>query len=243
MLANINSHMHLLLISALTFLTISRERLAYMKKILKRPAMLIGIAIGILITSAVNALTGFSLFGAPRKKPLPTDEAKNSELCTLAFKTLESIKENDFASLSDFVHSEHGILFSPHATIDLSTNKIFSAKEVAQFASDKNEYFWGVYSASGEPIKMNAVEYFARFVYYKDYAAAPFIGINRIIRSGNALENITDVFPNIQFVEFHVQGDKMGGTEDFDWSTLRLGFSLYDGSLWLTVIIHSEWSV
>ena len=205
-------------------------------------SILIGAVAGVLISSALYASTGFSIFSRVREKPLPAEEVSNADMITLAYSILERIKDNDFVALSRVAHPQHGILFSPQATVAVSTNKRFSIEDIAAFGSDATTYVWGVYGASGEPIEMTPAEYFARFVFYKDYTAAPFVGFNHIVRTGNALENITDVFPNIQFIEFHIPGSEQDPNEAFDWSTLRLGFEKYDGSLWLTVIVHSEWS-
>ena len=201
------------------------------------------VVFGVLISSALYALTGFSLFGGPRGNLFPVSDANDAELSSLAYSILDSIKESDFAALSGAAHPERGILFSPQATVALSKNKCFSTEEIAAFGSDTSVYVWGVYSVSGEPIEMTPAEYFSRFVYFKDYTSAPIVGVNHVVRSGNALENFKDVFPDMQFIEFHVPGGEHDPTEDFNWSTLRLGFEQYNGDLWLTAIIHSEWSV
>ncbi|NLA87952.1 MAG: hypothetical protein GX847_11880 [Clostridiales bacterium] len=66
--------------------------------------------------------------------------------------------------------------------------------------------------------------------------------MDKVIRSGNSLENIKEVFPNVRFVDFHLAGtdQESGG---LDWSSLRLGFEEFKGELRLTVILHSEWTV
>ena len=205
-------------------------------------AIVIGVVAGFLISSALFAATGFSLFGGFDEKPLSTDDLNNAELCALAYRVLEDINSCDYAALSRVAHPEFGVLFSPQATVDKSANKQFSAAEIAAFETDTNTYIWGIYSAGGEPIESTPAGYFAEFLNFKDFSAAPVIGINRIIRSGNALENFTDVFPDAQFVEFHIPGGEQDQSGDSDWDTLRLGFEEYDGSLWLTVIIRSEWA-
>ena len=206
-------------------------------------AALVGVIAGLLLSSAIYAATGFSIFGRFREKPLSADNVSSAGLSALAYDVLENIKKGDYDALSRAAHPELGVLFSPQATIAQSTNKRFSAAEIAAFETDSNVYVWGVYNVSGEPIEMTPAKYFARFVFFKDYTAAPFIGVNHIVRSGNALENIADVFPDMQFIEFHVPGGEQDTAGDFEWSTLRLGFDQYDGALWLTAIIHSEWSV
>ena len=205
--------------------------------------IVVSVIVGVLISSAVYSVTGFSLFGGFHDLPLPAGDVRNADLSSLAYSVLEDIKAGDYDALSRVAHPELGVLFSPQATIAESANKRFSAEEIASFGADTNVYVWGVYSASGEPIEMTPTEYFARFVFSKDFTSAPFVGINRVIRSGNALENIYDVFPDMQFVEFNMPGGEQDPADDFGWCTLRLGFEEYNGSLWLSAIIHSEWTV
>ena len=206
------------------------------------PAIIICLVIGFLISSALYAVTGLSIFGKFREKPLSTVDTGNADLCALAYRVLGDINNGDYEALSRVAHPVHGVLFSPQATVDKSTNKQFSVAEIAAFGTDTHSYVWGIDTACGEPIEMTPDEFFAKFISYKDYSTAPIIGVNHIVRSGNALENITDVFPDSQFVEFHIPGVEQDPTCDFDWYTLRLGFEEYDGSLWLSVIVHSEWS-
>ena len=214
-----------------------------MKKPLTRVlAVLAGVIAGVLISSALYAFTGFSLFGRLREKPLPADDAANAGLTEAAFTVLEYIRDEDYTALSRVAHPELGIVFSPCATIKPSVNKCFRSEQIAVFGNDTNLYVWGISDSNGAPLEMTPVEYFSRFVYKKDYTAAPLIGVNYIVRSGNALENIKDVFPDMQFVEFHIPGSDSNPAGDSKWSSLRLGFEEYDGKLWLAVIAHSEWT-
>ena len=207
------------------------------------PAIIAGVVIGFLLSSTIYVVTGFSLFGKAREKPLSAHNVSNADLVALAYSVLDSIKESDYEGLSRAAHPELGILFSPQTTVAESTNKRFTAGEIAGFGTDTKVYVWGVYGSGGEPIELTPAEYFARFVFFKDYTAASLVGINHIIKSGNALENISDVFPDMQFVEFHISGNEQEQNGDFNWCTLRLGFARYGDGLWLTAIIHSEWSV
>jgi len=206
-------------------------------------SILAGLVAGALISSAVYAVTGFSIFGRIRNKMQSPDEVVFSELTATAYATLDCIKERDFAELARFVHPELGVTFSPNATVTPSTNKRFSAEEIAAFSHDTSTYIWGVYSAGGEPIELTVAEYFSRFVFCKDYTTAPYLGVNSIVRSSNALENITEVFPNVQYIDFHIPRGERGSIDDYEWSSLRLGFEEYDGRLWLMVITHCKWSV
>ena len=201
-----------------------------------------GVVAGILIAGVIFATTGFSIFGRIRDNPTSSAQVHNTELTALSYSIINHIKDGDFQALSLVAHPEYGVVFSPYATITLSKSKCFQPEQIALFGSDTNLYVWGVYAGSGEPIEMTVADYLSQFVLYRDYSASAILGINRIVRSGNALENIKDVFPNLQFVDFHIPGNADNDGEDCAWSSLRLGFEEYDGSLWLTLILSSRWT-
>jgi hypothetical protein len=203
---------------------------------------LVGVIAGILIAGVVYATTGFSVFGRITGSPTASSDAGNAALIAKAYGIIGNIWDGDFAALSQVVHPEYGVVFSPYATINLSTNKCFQAEQIAGFGTDTQLYVWGVYTSNGEPIELTPAEYFAEFVSDKDYPGAAIVGVNRIVRSGNALDNMTEVFQDAQFVDFYTPGGDNGDGDDNGWCSLRLGFEEYDGSLRLTVILHSQWT-
>jgi len=192
---------------------------------------------GILIASAIYALTGFMIFGGAQKPAIIAEEPENAEMTSLAFTILGYIKDDDFVSLSQVVHPGYGVVISPYATVNLSTNQRFSAAEIAVMGSDTHVYMWGVYNGSGEPITLTPTEYFSKFIPASDFLGDTIVGINQIVRRGNALDNITDEFPNVRFIDFHLPG------EDLYWKSLRFGFEEYEGSLRLIVISYNTWTV
>ena len=203
--------------------------------------ILCGICAGVLLTSVIYALTGFVFFGGAQRQTVVAENPENAEMTMLAYTVLDYIRDDDFNSLSRVVHPVFGVVFSPYATINLSTNQRFSAEEVASLSTDSHIYMWGVYNGSGEPITLTPQEYFMEFIPAADYINAPVVGINRIVRTGNALENMLDVFPNMKFVEFHIPGGE--SVDELDWSSLRLGFEEYEGHLRLIAIIYNTWTV
>jgi len=211
----------------------------------KKPLFLVvmvlcGFIAGALITNAVFALTGFYFFGGNQRKTVSIDSAESADMTMLAYRVLEYIKEDDFVSLSHVVHPENGVVLSPYATINLATDRHFTAEQIAVLDTDSNIYVWGVYNGRGEPIELTPVEYFAEFVPAAEFLDAAIIGVNQIVRSGNALENITEVFPNAQFIDFHLSGGEL--MEEFEWSSLRLGFEEYEGYFRLITIVYSTWT-
>jgi len=196
---------------------------------------------GILIASVLYTLTGFTFFGGAQRQTVSVEDTENAEITMLAYRVLGYIADNDYTSLSHVVHPGYGLVLSPYATINLTTNRQFSVDEVAALDRNTHVYVWGVYNGSGEPITLTPADYFERFVPAASYLNAPVVGINRIVRSGNALENMIDVFPNAKFVEFHVpEGES---AEMLYWSSLRLVFEEYNGQLRLIAIVYSTWSV
>jgi len=202
--------------------------------------LLCGFIAGALITNVVFALTDFHLFGGNQRKTVPIESAESVDMTMLAYRVLEYIKDDDFVALSHVVHPEYGVVLSPYATINLAMDRRFSAEQIASLDSDSNIYVWGVYNGRGEPIELTPAEYFAEFVPAADFFDAKIIGINQIVRSGNALENITDVFPNVQFIDFHISADD--SADELDWSSLRLGFEEYNGYYRLITIVYSTWT-
>ena len=195
---------------------------------------------GVLIAGAIYAFTGFTFFDTIRKKTVSIDDAADADMTILAYTVLANIRDEDFLALSRVVHPDLGLVLSPCATIDLTTDRRFSSEQVAALGTDTSTYVWGVYNGSGEPIEMTVSEYFDKFVPAAYHLNAAVIGVNQIIKSGNALENIFDVFPGVQFVDFHIPGEEQN--EEFGWSSLRLGFEEYEGSLWLITIVYSTWT-
>ena len=207
-----------------------------------------GLVIGAAVTVAVFYFGGDSLYSKLSDTNLNDEQetiglsASNAELTSFAFEVLGYIKAGDYEALSDAVHPDYGVVFSPYATISLSSNKCFTAKQVAGFLNDGNSYVWGKYDGSDDPIELTPAQYFGEFVFDRDFTQTPEIGIDTIIMSGNSLENFTEVFPDARFVDFHFPASDTE-TESLDWASLRLGFEEYDGQLKLTVVVHSEWTV
>ena len=79
----------------------------------------------------------------------------------------------------------------------------------------------------------------SEYVYDRDYAHAPVMGFNTVLRSGNALENVAAAFPDGQFVDLYFPSTS---AEANDWRILRMVFEDCEGEMKLSALIHGEYT-
>lgn len=209
--------------------------------------LIIYAVVALVIIGAIVAVIILMLARGPEAKepaaapePIAAD-ASGRELTDYAEDILRCIASGDYASIGAVAHPEYGVVFSPYATIDLSANRRFTASQTAELGSDTQEYIWGIYSGTADPIRLTPAEYFERFVWDADYLRADKVKINKIAAKGNALENIDEVFPDARYVDFYVNPTK--GSDGTDWHSLRLVFEEWEGKLMLSAVVHSEYTI
>ena len=204
-------------------------------------AVLIAVIALSVVFAALSIITGRSPFnkGTSRGDVVPVkSDVTDEELISYARELINVIKKGDYRSVAEVVHPEYGVIFSPYATVNLSVDRCFTKDQVAEFAHDNKTYIWGVYDGSGEPIELTPEKYFARFVFDVDFSACETFGVDEVIRTGNSLENIDDIFPTARYVDCFMPDP--ADPDGWDWRSLRFVFEEYDGTLFLTAIIHSE---
>ena len=167
---------------------------------------------------------------------------KDSLLMQLSIEILAAIKEKKFSKLESFIHPDFGIRFSPYAFVDTVNHQYLSATQPANLNKQHTTLTWGIQDGSGEPIKQTISQYFNDFVYDADFINAPKKAVNKMLGTGNSLNNLNTVYPTTDFTEFYFPGfdPKYGG---MDWKTLRLVFKTTDNQPWLIAIIHDEWTI
>jgi hypothetical protein len=108
--------------------------------------------------------------------------------------------------------------------------------------ADETLYRWGVFDGSGEPIEMTFLDYYARFIYDADFAWPAAVGFNEIVGAGNTINNLAEVYPQAQVVEFHLPGSdpRFGG---LDWRSLRLALEQVGDTWYLVAVVHDEWTI
>lgn len=174
--------------------------------------------------------------------PAPLDPEDSLSLLSAACAVNRCLRQQDWAGLAAFVHPDQGVTFTPYSTVDPAGDLTFSADQIKALAQDRTVYTWGFEDGRGEPIQMTALQYFERYVYDRDYARVPQIGVDRIMTGGNALENLTEAYPGCRFVDFSFpSADPVN--DGLDWSSLKLVFRPEAERWYLVGVVHGEWTI
>lgn len=219
-------------------------------------ALVLGFVVGVVCSSTVLLPAGSplrirvaaatltpispSLTYAPQDTPT-LDTTDNGPLLQRAASVLQALKGRDYAALAAYAHPNYGVQFTPYSTVQPERDLRLTPQQLAGLASDPTVYTWGTTDGSGAPIRMSGPEYFERYVFNVDYTQAPVIGVDTVMESGNALENVADTFPDCRFVEYHFPGIDPKN-QGFDWCSLKVVFSPYQDGWYLVGLIHSEWT-
>jgi len=167
---------------------------------------------------------------------------ENFPLLNTACAALRAIQQRDYASLAAWIHPERGVTFTPYSTVNVNSDLNFNPSQVKKFAGDTNRYVWGTVPGTGDLIQMTPEEFVSRYIFGADYTQASKIGIDKINISGNALENVTEVYSDCRFVEFTFPAVEAGG-QGQDWNSLKLVFAPSETKWYLVALIHSQWTV
>jgi hypothetical protein len=178
----------------------------------------------------------------PSIVPLPSQPPSTQQITIdRAFIILSALKYKDMSKLSQYVHPQAGLRFSPYATVK-DTDQVFQADKVAGLMADPTVYLWGNYDGSGEPINLTFADYYSKFVYDEDFASAPQLALNDRLGTGNSIDNSQEFYPGAMIVELYFPGfdPQYAG---MDWRSLRLVFMQEDGTWYLVGIIHDQWTI
>ncbi|RYD51011.1 MAG: hypothetical protein EOP52_11425 [Sphingobacteriales bacterium] len=163
-----------------------------------------------------------------------------TDLKRLAKTVVQSLKNQDYQALEAQVHPRKGVLFSPYGFIDTGSAVWLPKAVVAQtFTRDTARLLlWGFQDGSGDSLVLTPTAYLRRYGYGRDFAGSDSVLLNQMPLRGNSLNNLKDVFPDADVVEYFD-----AGTEEMDWRVLRLVFQPFEGRLYLVAIVNDEWTI
>ncbi|WP_164716850.1 hypothetical protein, partial [Paenibacillus whitsoniae] len=168
------------------------------------------------------------------------EEAK-SLIASRANETIAAIQNKDFAKLATLIHPQKGVQFSPYSYLQPSTDVIVPASGLAALWTNPSPTHWGMYDGSGDSIDLTFPNYWAKFVYNANFAAAPQISYNTLLGKGNMTNNVFSIYPTSSYitVEYHFPGIDPQ-FQGMDWTSLRLVFVYTAGEWYLVAIVHDQ---
>lgn len=152
---------------------------------------------------------------------------------------LSALRMPHMSRLSTYVHPTRGLRFSPYVSTDTS-DRVFSRNQMRYLGNSSRVYHWGSFDGTGDPIRLTWRGYYRRFVFDRNFAAAPMVNYNTAISRGNATNSLNSRFPGAIFVEYHFPGtDAMNF---MNWRSLWLIWQRSGATWYLSGIAHDEWT-
>lgn len=172
----------------------------------------------------------------------PVSHTDSWKLLQTAFATVSALESKDYSTLSALAHKEKGVRFTPFSTVNLENDIVLTKDQILATSSDTTLYSWGVDVNTGKVLSMTIQSYLDTHVAPLSYSKAPNIATDSVILSGNALENISESYPDTRFVDFSFRGidPELSGQ---DWSSLKLVFEAGEDAWYLVAVVHSVWTV
>ncbi len=201
-------------------------------------ALLVGLAAGFVLRGASSSSGGgMSVAVVQADSCSVGSSGSNTALLAAATDVLDALNSRDCSALSKLADPDEGVTFTPYSTVDFSTDVTLTAKELKKADTASDNYVWGVTLGDGEPMKMTAADFLFGFLWDGDYTSCPSFGVDTVLYTGNAQENVAEAYPDCRFVVCYLPGQ---GDDNLDWSALKLVFVWKDNSWYLRGIIHSQ---
>lgn len=208
---------------------------------------LFGFVLGLLCLFPIHTISpeldAAPLTAAARSgEEAPVQAASTSGLLGAAARAAEALKAEDYGALGNLVHPERGLTFTASSTVDLEADRNFTADEIRGLTKNSRQYLWGYEDGRGDPILLTMEEFMQQYIFAVDYTKAPEVGVDQVVLSGNALENVAQAYPGCRFVDlcYRELNPDFGG---LDWCSLKLVFEPLEGQWRLVGLIHSQWTI
>ncbi|MDQ0067329.1 hypothetical protein [Chryseobacterium lathyri] len=153
---------------------------------------------------------------------------------------LQALKSKDYKTFASFIHPEKGVSFSMYGFVSPKEDKHFSKEDFVKFQPTKTVFTWGAQDGSGDPYKATINDYFAKWVFSKDFTTAQY-SLNKFLGGGNSLNNLKEIYPGKDFTENYIKGTEKNG--EMDWKTIRLVFEEFQGKQYLIAVVNDQWTI
>ncbi|OAV00336.1 Uncharacterised protein [Moraxella veridica] len=198
--------------------------------------LLRSVAISILLSFGL--MIGNAAFGAPAKSSTQTGHLP--AFIDSAFAVKYALQYQQYDKITPHIHPTKGVRFSLYAYVNPDKDKVFSQAEFDKYLNQsKIQFTWGEKDGTGDLYIVSLPTYLANWV-VRDTRFEK-VGVNEFYGTGNSLNNLADVYPEHEFVEFYSAGSET--CAGMDWRCMRLVFETYQGRPYLVAIITDEWTI
>ena len=173
----------------------------------------------------------------------PNKLSTNSQiqLTTQATRIQRALANNNYASIVNDIHPTRGVRFSMYGYVQPKSDKVFSRKQYAQYLKEsKIRFTWGSLDGTGELFVVSLPTYLRTWIKAKDFEYAR-VDVNDFVKQGNKINNIREVYPKADVVEYYADGSDE--YEGMDWRIMRLVFENYKGKRYLVGIVNNQSTV
>jgi len=158
-----------------------------------------------------------------------------------AHEVLKDLEGFNTVALSEHIHPTKGLRFSPHTTVLPNSDIVISKEEMLNLNLSTNR-MWGYADGSGFEINMPFTEFINELMLKENFLNADTIKFNkRTEASSNSTDNLRDIYPNGQFIEYFVNGT--GEFASMNWGAIRLVFEMHNDEWYIVGIIRDQWSI
>jgi len=166
--------------------------------------------------------------------------SKEESLKKLNEGIIQSLKEKNYSSFSEYIHPQKGVRFSMYAFVNPEQDKRFSKSDFEKYLPSKTIFTWGALDGSGDLYKATVNEYLEKWVYSTDFATGQ-VSLNEFQGTGNSLNNLKKIYPEADFTENFIKGSEANA--GIDWKCLRLVFEEFQGRYYLVAVINDQWTI
>ncbi|SJM36692.1 hypothetical protein A1019T_00655 [Psychrobacter pasteurii] len=212
----------------------------------KITSKLLGILATCLLISActpsatVDGQTGSN--NVPDTTQNSSEQSKQTQILQQAKQIQGYLATDNYQALTPHIHPTKGVRFSMYAYVQQETDKVFSREQFATYLQQSRiKFTWGTKDGVGDLYITTLPDFLNSWVAAEqyDFKGATF---NKFQGSSNSLNNLKEVYPNADFVEFYHSG-KNPEYAGMDWRSMRLVFEEYQGKYYLVAIVNDQWTV
>ncbi len=172
------------------------------------------------------------------KPEIPVQEDDTILIKIVSKEILTSLRNKDYETFAGYFNPREGVRFSPYAFIDTINDVRLSAEKFREGIKTNKKLTWGYSDGTGDPILLTIPDYLKKFVYSTDFLNVEKSAVDKMIGSGNSLNNLEKIYPDAHFYESFDPG-----SHEMAWSAIRLVFKKDSGKYYLVGVVHDQWTI